>query len=107
MARVTVTDPTGTAVTVRRLWWSTLPWETGFDTVDSLIRLAVLPFMLMWPIWLLLKWLGVPWSIVVERDGTRIARERVRGWRRSDERIKAIAASVQAGTFAVAEPTAS
>ncbi|WP_165827725.1 hypothetical protein [Mycolicibacterium sp. GF69] len=49
----------------------------------------------------------MPWSIVVERDGTRIARERVRGWQRSEERITAIAASVQAGTFAVAEPAAS
>ncbi|KUH97878.1 hypothetical protein AU190_21820 [Mycolicibacterium acapulense] len=101
MARVTVTDPEGETVTVRRWWWRTIPWETGFSTLDAVIFLLVLPFMVMWPFWLLLKWLGVSWKIVIERDGERIGRERVRGWRRSGERIYEIAASVQAGTYPV------
>ncbi|MFV9636403.1 hypothetical protein [Mycobacterium neumannii] len=101
MARATVTDPEGETVTVRRWWWRTIPWETGFSTLDAFIFLLVLPFMVMWPFWLLLKWLGVSWKIVIERDGERIGRERVRGWRRSGERIYEIAASVQAGTYPV------
>lgn len=106
MARVTVTDPEGEAVTVRRWWWRTVPWQTGFDTLDAFLFLLTLPFMLMWPVWLLLKWLGVPWTIVVERGGERVARERVRGWRRSGERIYEIAASVQAGTYPAERPAA-
>lgn len=107
MARVTVTDPEGETVTVRRWWWRTLPWETGFATLDAFIFLLVLPFMLMWPVWLALKWFGVPWTILIERDGERIGRERVNGWRRSGERIYEIAASVQAGNYPIEQPAVS
>lgn len=106
MARVTVTDPEGETVTVRRWWWRTIPWETGFATLDGLILLIALPFMVMWPIWLLLKWCGVSWTILIERGGERIGREHVRGWRRSGERICEIAASAQAGTYATEQSTA-
>ena len=64
----------------------------------------------MSPVWLALKWLGVSWTILIERDGKRVGRERVAGWRRCGERIREIAASVQAGTFPMdssKEPTAS
>lgn len=32
-----VTDPDGVRWTVRRRWWKTIPWETGFDSVDALL----------------------------------------------------------------------
>ncbi len=99
-----VTAPGGQSVTVRRWWWRTLPWETGFATIDAVIFLIVLPFMLMWPVWLVLKWCGVPWTVLVEHDGTEIARERVRGWRASGARIEEIAAAVQSGAMPVPDP---
>lgn len=47
-----VTDPDGVSWRVRRWWWKTVPWETGFATLDALIFLIVLPFMVLWPFWL-------------------------------------------------------
>ncbi|AQT82869.1 hypothetical protein B1R94_16740 [Mycolicibacterium litorale] len=94
-----VTDPEGITWSVRRWWWKTIPWETGFATLDGLIFLVVFPFMLMWPLWLLAKWLGVPWTLVITRDGTEFGRERVAGWRRSGERMADIAASIETGTL--------
>ncbi|WP_370329421.1 hypothetical protein [Mycolicibacterium hippocampi] len=82
-----VRDLDGVQWTVRRWWWRTLPWETGFATLDMILLLIALPLMAMWPFWLMAKWLGVPWTIVVERDGTEVDRERVRGWRNSGQRI--------------------
>ncbi|ABM13381.1 hypothetical protein [Mycolicibacterium vanbaalenii] len=95
-----VTDPDGVEWTVRRWWWKTLPYETGFATLDAVILLIMLPFMLMWPFWLLAKWLGVPWTILVERDGEKVGRERVRGWRESRRRVSELAGMAAAGTMA-------
>jgi hypothetical protein len=94
-----VTDPEGVNWSIRRWWWRTVPWESGIALIDLIIFAIVLPFMLMWPFWLMAKWLGVPWTIVIERDGTEVGREQVRGWRRSGERIDEIARSAQAGTL--------
>ena len=94
-----VTDPDGVSWTVRRWWWKTVPWETGFATLDGFIALFFLPFMLMWPFWLLAKWLGVPWVVLVERDGKRVRKERVRGWRESGERVTELAQLAAAGAF--------
>ena len=82
-----VRDLDGAGWTVRRWWWRTLPWETGFATLDMVLLLIALPLMVMWPFWLMAKWLGVPWTIVVECDGVEVDRERVRGWRGSRQRI--------------------
>jgi len=97
MATVSVTDSDGSTWTVRRWWWKTVPWQSGFATLDALIFLIVLPFMLMWPIWLASKWLGASWTVRVERDGTAVLREKVRGWGKSGERIAELAQSAQAG----------
>ncbi len=97
MARVT--DPDGVRWNVRRWWWQTIPWETGFATLDALIFLLVLPFMLMWPFWLLAKWCGVPWTVQILRDGTEVGRERVKGWKQSRARVDQIARSLQDGTL--------
>ncbi len=94
-----VTDPDGVTWSVRRWWWRTVPWGTGFATIDGLIALVMLPFMLMWPFWLLAKWLGVPWTIVISRDGVKVGRERVKGWRESGLRMADIAAEIESGTL--------
>jgi hypothetical protein len=103
MPKVTVTDPEGVAWTVRRWWFTAVPWQSGIEFLDAIIFLIVLPFMLAWPFWLATIWLGARWSIVIERDGTKVAEERVRGWRRSGERIQQIARAVEVGShnFAV------
>jgi hypothetical protein len=98
MAKVTVVDPSGEQWTVRRWWFTPIPWESGIAFIDMIIFVVVLPFMVAWPIWLLLKSLGVPWSIVVERGDTKVGEEKVRGWKKSGERIDEIARLVQAGT---------
>lgn len=99
MSQVTVTDPDGVSWSVRRWWWKTIPWETGFATLDMLIFLIVLPFMVMWPFWLLSKCLGASWTIIIARDGTEVGREKVTGWKRSGTRIEEIARSAQEGTL--------
>ena len=100
MAKVTVTDPEGAEWSVRRWWFKTLPYQSGIDFVDFIIFLIVLPFMVAWPFWLASKWLGARWSVVIERDGTKVAEEKVRGWRRSGERIQEIARAAESGTLA-------
>jgi hypothetical protein len=99
-----VTDPEGVGWTVRRWWWKTVPWETGFATLDALIFVIVLPFMLMWPFWLLAKWLGASWTILVERDGEQVAREQVRGWGASGRRIAELAEQAHTGALAHLAP---
>lgn len=95
-----VEDSDGVQWRIRRWWWKTVPWETGFATLDAMILLIVLPFMLMWPFWLAAKWCGVSWTVLVECDGSEVARERVRGWRASGQRIAELAESARAGTLA-------
>jgi hypothetical protein len=99
VAKVTVTDPEGAEWSVHRWWFKTLPYESGIEFLDFIIFLIVLPFMVAWPFWLASKWLGARWSVVIERDGTKVGEEKVRGWRRSGERIQEIARSAEAGTL--------
>jgi hypothetical protein len=101
MAKLTVIDPSGAQWSVRRWWFKTIPYETGVDFLDFIIFIIVLPFMIAWPFWLLSKWLGARWSIVIERDGQKAGEEKVRGWRKSGVRINEIAQSAQAGTFSL------
>ena len=97
MSQRTVTDPDGSSWSVRRWWWKTIPWETGFATLDMLIFLVVLPFMVLWPFWLLAKWCGVPWTIITTRDGEEVGREQVKGWRRSGARMDEIVQTLRDG----------
>ena len=99
MAKVRVTDPTGAQWTVRRWWFKTIPYQSGIEFLDFVIFLIVLPFMVLWPFWLLSKWLGARWSIVIERDGTKLGEEKVRGWRKSGERIQELAQQAAAGSL--------
>jgi len=72
----------------------------------ELILEPILAFMLgfiwyvvEWPFWFIAKLFGVPSKIVIERDGTPVGQERVRGWNKSGQRIKEIAQSAAAGTW--------
>ena len=95
-----VVDDDGWTWTIRRWGWRTLPWQSGFATLDAVFFLIMLPFMLMWPLWLAAKWLGVSWTVQILREGEKVGRERVRGWRKSGERIAELAAEAEAGTLA-------
>jgi hypothetical protein len=97
MAKAEVTDPTGTKWTIRRWWFSPMPWQTGLDSLDAIIFVIMLPFMLLWPFWLISKWLGAAWSIEILRDGKKVGEEKARGWRKSGERINAIAQAAAGG----------
>ena len=92
-----VVDPSGVQWWVRRKWYSPNVGDTGFEFLDMLIFIVMLPFLVAWPFWLVAKWLGVPWLIVIERDGKEVGREHVRGWRRSRARVEELTAGASNG----------
>jgi hypothetical protein len=90
-----VVDPNGREWSIHRVWW---PFPGVLDLQFDLIALLLaLPFVALWPIWLAAKWLGIRWTIVIERDGEEVGRELVRGWQRSQGRIAALALEVSQG----------
>jgi hypothetical protein len=94
-AMAEVTDPNGSAWSVHRRWW---PFPGVFDlTFDVFEVLLALPFLVLWPFWLVTKWLGGRWTVVVERDGQEVSRELIRGWRRSKGRIAELAWEISQG----------
>ena len=99
-----VADPYGVKWSVHRWWFKAVPYETGIGFIDMLIFLVVLPFMVVWPFWFLLKWLGVRWAVVIERDGTKVGQELVRGWGKSGQRIAELAQAAEAGVLAQQYP---
>lgn len=58
-----------------------------------------LPFVLAWPFWFLAKLCGVPWTVVVTRDGEKVHTERVRGWSASERRIEQLARDLRIGQY--------
>ncbi|WP_418002136.1 hypothetical protein ACNO8X_18195 [Mycobacterium sp. PDNC021] len=95
-----VKDPDGTQWRVRRRWW---PYSDTLDALDFALMdwLAValaLPFLLVWPFWLLAKLFGARWSIIVEREGVQAHRELVRWWGASEARIAELAQEIQQGS---------
>jgi hypothetical protein len=103
MAKVSVGDPRGARWTVYRRWgfryWHATDARSGsgsdeFDFVVDAVQIVVIS-----PLWLLAKCCGVPWTIVIERNGAEVGQERVRGWRRSGRRIREIVESARAGTL--------
>ena len=81
-----VTDPNGTQWSVHRRWW---PFPDLSDVVDFdwFTWLLAVPFLVLWPFWLVTKVLGARWRIVIQRGGQDVETELVRGWRRSGARI--------------------
>lgn len=97
-----VTDPCGAVWSVRRRRWYSL---SGWDFTDPgdggfgiLVAIAVLVGA-WWPFWFVAHWLGLRWRILIKRDGEEMGEEYVRGWLRSQRRIREIAESASAGTL--------
>lgn len=91
MQSETVTDPGGIAWTVRRKWMYA-PGDSGDSdgVVGAIYAVIVLLVLVAWPFWFVAKFLGVPWTIVIERTGREVGTERVRGWRASERRMDEI-----------------
>ncbi|MCK0175382.1 MULTISPECIES: hypothetical protein [Mycobacteriaceae] len=88
-------DAEGVRWSVRRRWMPLIDhlddmvsWGSGWFGV--LMFVIALPFVLAWPFWLLGKFVGVPWKVVVRRDGDDFAEEKIKGWRASGERVDEI-----------------
>jgi hypothetical protein len=88
-----VTDPDGVQWSVSREWFFGLPsWLDGSSDLGYLL-------LAIWPFWLIAHWLGLPWVIEINRAGTPMGTEEVRGWVKSERRIQEIAQSAAAGTW--------
>jgi hypothetical protein len=91
-----LTDHNGTVWSIKRRWWSFPDFLNLLGWVGDLIGVL---FMILWPFWLLSKFCGVRWVITINRDGERVGKERVRGWKNSKLRMEAIAQEVAAGDY--------
>ena len=90
-----VLDPHGRAWSVHRDWW---PFPGDLLDFTDLIEIAIgLVFVVLWPFWLLTKFLGARWVIMVERDGHEVGRELVRGGRKAKARVNQIALQIANG----------
>jgi hypothetical protein len=90
-----VLDPHGRAWDVHRDWWP-FPGDL-LDFTDLFEILIGLVFVVLWPFWLLTKFLGARWVVVVERDGHEVGREVVRGGRKAKARVNQIALQIANG----------
>jgi hypothetical protein len=80
---------------VRRDWW---PFPGDLLDFTGLFELVIgLLFVVLWPFWLLTKFLGARWVIVVERDGHEVGRELVRGGNKAKGRVNQIAYEIANG----------
>jgi hypothetical protein len=90
-----VVDPHGRAWSVHRDWW---PFPGDLLDFTDLFEIAIgLVFVVLWPFWLLTKFLGARWVIVIERDGHEVGRELVRGGSNAKARVNQIAFEVAGG----------
>lgn len=76
--------------TVRRVWWPFGTWlldlpEWGGLFVLGIVLTALL--VVIWPFWLATRFLGVPWRLIIRREGKEVRRETVKGWQASRSRI--------------------
>jgi hypothetical protein len=90
-----VLDPHGRAWSVHRDWW---PFPGDLLDFTDLFEIVIgLVFVVLWPFWLMFKFLGVRWAVVVERDGHEVGRELVRGGRKAKRRVNQIAYEIANG----------
>ncbi|HKP43151.1 hypothetical protein [Mycobacterium sp.] len=90
-----VLDPHGRAWSVYRDWW---PFPGDLLDFTDLFEIAIgLVFVALWPFWLLTKFLGARWVIVIERDGHEVGRELVRGRGKAKRRVEQIAREIAGG----------
>ncbi|MGK2882289.1 MAG: hypothetical protein ACSLE6_16305 [Mycobacterium sp.] len=93
---VLVRDANGLTWSVRRKWWP-FPDLTDIFEDDFFAWIGFIlsiPFLLVWPFWLLGKFLGVKWVIVIERDERQVGAEKIRGYYRSRRRALEIARDI-------------
>ncbi|ULE32841.1 hypothetical protein [Mycobacterium sp. IDR2000157661] len=90
-----IVDRNGRVWSVHRDWWP-FPGDV-LDFTDLLAVLVGLVFVALWPFWLLAKFAGVRWVVVIECDGHEVGRERVRGWRAAERRVSEILLEVTTG----------
>jgi hypothetical protein len=92
-------DSHGVRWRVRRRWMPLLDrlddLNWGSDWFGVLMFALALPFVLAWPFWALGKLCGVPWKVVVTRDGDDVATEKIKGWRASRRRIAEIVEGIR------------
>lgn len=91
-----LTDHDGAIWSINRRWWNPVGAVDLLGWVGELIGVVC---TLLWPFWLLGKFCGVRWVITINRDGERVGRERVRGWKNSKLRMQEIAQEVTAGGY--------
>lgn len=90
-----VLDPHGRAWSVRRDWW---PFPGDLVDFTGLFEIVIgLVFVVLWPFWLMTKFLGARWVVVVEREGHEVQRELVRGGRRAKARVNEIGLQIAGG----------
>ena len=95
MRMAVIVDAHGRAWSVHRDWW---PFPGDLLDLTDLFAIAIgALFLVLWPFWLLAKFLGVRWVVVIERDGQEVGRELVRGWTRSKRRVNEILHEIAAG----------
>ena len=98
---VRVTDPRGSQWSVHRRHWYDLCTLGSIDVPGEMAAVVgvVLLAVGIWPLWFVAHWLGLPWRIVIKRDGTQVDEEAVRGWGNSRRRMQEIAEAAAAGTL--------
>jgi hypothetical protein len=68
------------------------------DSFYGLVQLVIaLPFLLVWPFWVLTRLFGAPWTVVVAGANAPRHEAKVRGWAASGRRIAEIAESLRGG----------
>ncbi|WP_245234149.1 hypothetical protein [Mycobacterium sp. PS03-16] len=94
-----VKDPDGVRWRVHRRWMPLLDYldmaSWGTNWFGVVMFVLALPFLVAWPFWALGKLVGVPWKVVVTRDGDEVAEEKIKGWRDSGRRIAEIAHGIE------------
>lgn len=88
-----VRDATNARWTVRRVWWPFGTWLLDLPEWGGLFAIGMLltlPLVVIWPFWVLARFLGAPWTLVVRRQGKEVSREKVKGWNESRQRITEI-----------------
>jgi hypothetical protein len=96
-----VTDPNGVRWSVRRRRWYS-PFDLpSYDSGDGGTGVVIVILLVggWWPFWFIAHWVGLRWRIVIKRDDEEVGEERVRGWRKSRQRIQEITESATTGTL--------
>ncbi|MDG5486249.1 hypothetical protein [Mycolicibacterium gadium] len=89
------TDRRGVHWRVYRRWFPN--WNLSFLHYD-LGEFGAVLLAVLWPPWFIGKCFGARWIISIERNGSEVGVVRVRGWRKSQQRIHELAEAVATGT---------